>query len=306
MMRPGDLAGDYIVEREIGRGGMGIVYRARHRADGGLVAVKVLLPELINHPHLVRRFIREIDAVRSVEHPNVVRYVTAGLIAIGRPFVAFELLDGVSLQSLAGRRGAVETACVVEIVAQVANGLDAVHARGVIHRDLSPANIIVARQQVGHAQAKIIDFGVAKLRDSVVGLSSENFDLGSPSFRAPEQERESSSVDERADIYALAATAFVLLSGGLLPWGRGAIAEVLQRKALDPTPDLRAVFPYLTVEQADALRVAMARDPMKRWSTATQFARELRRASSVGAPPPDQLDRLLGPCDQAASLASSS
>ncbi len=293
MMHPGDQAGDYVVEREIGRGGMGIVYRARHTLDGSLVAIKVLLPDLDSQTKPVRRFLKEIDAVRAVAHPNVVRFIDTGLLAVGRPFVVFELLDGASLASLIGPRRPLDTACVVELVTQVANGLDAVHAMDVVHRDVSPANIILARQQGGHAEAKIIDFGLARLRDSIVGLSSDSLDLGSPSFRAPEQERDSASVNGEADVYALAVTTFVLLSGGVLPWGRGAVADILERKRLDPTPDLRVVFPGINDDQAHVFRVAMAREPRKRWATATRFAGELRRASCVDDVSPTRLDELL-------------
>ncbi len=293
MMSPGDRTGDYIVERELGRGGMGVVYRVRHATDGGAAAVKVLLPELARNVKPVRRFLREIDAVRSIDHPNVVRFIDAGLISIGHPFLVFELLDGTSLASLLGSRRPIGTASVVEIVSQVASGLDAVHAAQIVHRDINPANLFLARQLSGDARMKLIDFGVARLKDGVVGISSESLDLGSLLFRAPEQERDSASVGGAADIYALAVTTFALLSGGMLPWGRGAIADLLDRKALDPAPDLRRVFPRLGSAQAEVLRVAMASEPRERWRTATAFASELRRASAVDDTVPVRLDTLL-------------
>jgi serine/threonine-protein kinase len=293
MMRPGDRTGDYIVERELGRGGMGVVYRVRHAVDGRPAAVKVLLPQLAKHVKPVRRFLREIDAVRAIVHPNVVRFLDAGLISIGHPFLVFELLDGVSLASLISAKRPVSVASVVEIVSQVANGLDAAHAAQVVHRDVSPANLFLARRPDGDATMKLIDFGVARLKDGVVGISSESLDLGSLIFRAPEQERDSASVGGAADIYALAVTTFAVLSGGLLPWGRGAAADVLERKALDPTPDVRRVFADLSEKQAQVFRVAMSCEPRERYSSATAFARELRQASGVNDAAPVRLDALL-------------
>lgn len=281
MMRPGDRTGDYIIEHELGRGGMGVVYRVRHAVDGSAAAVKVLLPQLAKDVKPVRRFIREINAVRAVVHPNVVRFIDAGLISIGHPFLVFELLDGISLASLISAQRPVEVASVIEIVSQVANGLDAVHAAQVVHRDVSPANLFLARRPDGDATMKVIDFGVARLKDGVVGISSESHDLGSLLFRAPEQERDSTSVDSAADIYALAVTTFALLSGGLLPWGRGTVVDIMDRKARGPTPDFRRVLPALSDEQACVFRVAMSLDPRERWPTATEFAIELRRASGV-------------------------
>lgn len=293
MMRPGDQIGDYIVERQIGRGGMSLVYRARHALDGSLVAVKVLRPNLVGHPTAWRRFLSEVDAVRDVIHVNVVRRLGGGLLAPRHPYLVLELLDGVSVASLVGPGRTLLTAAGVQIVKQAAAGLDAVHEAGVIHRDVNPSNIVLAHERPDRARVKIIDFGVAKLLDSIVGLSSENVDLGSPSFRAPEQERESSRVDHRADIYSLAVTAFFLLSSGLMPWGVGPLAALLERKALDPTPNLRALFPALSDDQALVLQAGMARDPMKRWASAGRFAAALAAASGVTDGDADQLAILL-------------
>lgn len=292
MISIGDQIGDFVVEAEIGRGGMGIVYRARHLPERRAVAVKVLRPELVHHPGIVRRFFREVLAVRTVNHPNVVKYIDTGLWGT-QSYIVFELLDGRPLSGLIGPGMPLDTTWVVHLVMHVAKGLDAVHAKDIVHRDLNPSNVLLAREGPGRARAVIIDFGVAKLADSVFGISSERMELGTLSYQAPEQEHDSRNVDLRADIYSLAVMTFQMLAHGQLPWGRGAPAEIMYRRRLDPVPDLRALAPNLSAEQVDVLQRGMAEDHWRRWTSASAFAAALADSSGVATADPDFLDVLL-------------
>jgi serine/threonine protein kinase/WD40 repeat protein len=204
MPAPGELVGAYVVERELGRGGMGVVYVARHTLLGRRVALKLRLP---GEPQSDERFLREAQAAASLRHPAIVTVHDAGRDAAGRLWMAMDLVQGEGLDRRLARGplGAREAA---SLAARVARGLEHAHARGVLHRDLKPSNILV---QAGGAPL-IVDFGLAKVVTGAEALTLEGQVLGTPGYMPPEQAN-AQPVDARADVWALGATLYHALVG---------------------------------------------------------------------------------------------
>jgi predicted ATPase len=216
----------------LGAGGMGEVFLARHRHLSPLFAVKVLMPALLGDPEFLTRFFAEADQACRVRHANVVRVLTAGTTEPGAPYLAMDFVDGASLSALLAlnaRRQSpadvaaiapVSPAAVVDIGRQAARGLAAIHACGVIHRDIKPGNVLVSREGV----VQITDFGVAR-RIGAARMTTGRAVIGTPRYISPEQWRGERG-DERSDLYALGVTLFQMLTGGAYPVDGGNDMEI--------------------------------------------------------------------------------
>jgi serine/threonine-protein kinase len=207
------LCSKYRLVRELGAGGMGTVWLARNEALGKDVAVK-LLRAGIDAPDAAERFVREARAAASVDHPAIVRVFDYGTTDTGDPFIVMERLEGESFDELLGRRGAIPAAEAIRLLLPVIDGLALAHEHGVVHRDLKPANVFVARE-AGHAQPKVLDFGVAKLleQDLDLQLTRQGTVVGSPAYMAPEQAQGLGDVDSRADVWAICVVLYEAISG---------------------------------------------------------------------------------------------
>src|SRR5438552_9506713 len=200
-LRPGTMAGAYVLERSLASGGGGTVYEARHRLLGRLAAVKVLRRELASSPRMVARFLREALAVNLIKHPNIVDIYEFGEMPDGRPFYVMELLEGTDLRTLLNERGRFTPTEVYEILEPVCSALQAAHDQGIVHRDLKASNILIMTQ-ADKRVVKLLDFGIAKLmhRDAgEAGLTVVGTRLGTSYTMAPEQIR-GDAVDPRTDI----------------------------------------------------------------------------------------------------------
>lgn len=206
---PGDLIGDYRIERMLGEGGMGAVYAAVHDVIDKRVALKVLRRELCRAPEFVQRFVKEARAVNRIGHPNIVDVFGFGRTSDGRAFLAMELLEGETLTTRLAA-GPLETPEACNIGIEIAHALEAAHQAGVIHRDLKPDNVFLARLH-GRSVVKLLDFGIAKLSGDTSGTQMGAM-LGTPMYIAPEQAR-GIQLDGRADIYALGVMLFEMLTG---------------------------------------------------------------------------------------------
>ena len=205
------LLGDYEIVEELGRGGMGVVYKARHRRLKKLVALKVLRADWAANREALERFTREIEALGRLHHANLVSATDAREDA-GFCFLVMEYVEGQNLAALIRRCGPLPPADACEIARQAALGLEHSHRQGLVHRDIKPSNIMLATD----GTIKILDMGLARLQDSLApgeGLTSSGQVVGTPDYVAPEQARGEAQIDIRTDIYSLGCTLYYLLAG---------------------------------------------------------------------------------------------
>jgi serine/threonine-protein kinase len=264
--------GGYVLEEEIGSGASSVVYRARHERLGRLAAVKVLA--MPPSGAWRERFLRESQLAASIDHPNVLPVYDAGEDR-GRMFIAMRYVEGTDLRELLAAEPKLSLARVTRIVGQVAAALDAAHARGLVHRDVKPANILL---EVGD-HVYLSDFGVAK-DAAALSLTRTGGFVGSVEYSAPEQ-IEGRDVDGRSDLYALGCVAYECLAGKP-PFHRASEVGVLHAHLHDPTPDVRDERDDISESVADVLKQAMARAPAQRFETGTEFAHTLDRAARSG------------------------
>jgi serine/threonine protein kinase len=280
--------GEYRVRDRLGRGGMGQVFLAEHARLGGRVAVKVLSADLRGDPAARDRFVREARAAAAVDHPNVVRVRDAD-VAHDPPFLVMEYVDGVSLQAAVARHGAFEPAEAAAVGVQVARGLGAADAAGLVHRDIKPANLLIDRA----GRVKILDLGIARFVGEANSRQTETaVVLGTLDYLAPEQAIDSHAVDTRADLYALGATLYFLLTG-YPPFPDGDLDRKMARKqSADPAP-LTGLRPDVPPELAAVIHRLMARDPAERHPSPA--AAEAVLAPWAVPVPPDFPARLFRP-----------
>ena len=261
------VAGRYEILGMLGAGGMGTVYRARDRELDEIVALKLLRRELASSESMLERFRREVKLARRVTHRNVARTFDIGLDShnAGERFLTMELIEGEMLGARLARRGRLSLHDVVAIGVDVCAGLAAAHAAGVLHRDLKPENVIMAKD----GRAVITDFGIAR---AVVGEGSTHTVggvIGTPAYMAPEQVEGAEDIDARADLYALGAMLFELLSGQEA-WRGGTAISVAAARLLRPPPDVRLFVPELPEPAALLLLRLMARAREERPASAEE------------------------------------
>lgn len=275
--------GDYELLEEIGRGGMGVVYKARQIYLNQVVAIKVLPKRYLDDVQAVARFRREMQSIGSMEHPNIVRAYNAGE-ARGVHFLVMEYVDGIDLQQLVGdvdgRPLPLGVGAACEAIRQAALGLQHAHQQFVVHRDVKPANLVVTREGV----VKLLDLGLAKFHaerrpsDSPSGdLTRAGATVGTVDFMAPEQWEGSSAVDVRSDIYSLGCTLFFLLTGQP-PYGGPAYdtnRKKLMAHVVAPIPSLVDYRPDCPVEVDQILARMMAKEPGGRFSNPGEVAAAL-------------------------------
>ncbi len=278
----GQIVGRYQILGEIGRGGMGVVYRALDTTLNREVALKVLPPEVVSDPDRRRRFLREAQTASQLEHAHIGVIHEVGE-ADGVSFIAMELVRGESLASLIGRH-ALTPSRALELAAEIAEGLARAHDQGVIHRDLKPANVMVTDD--GHA--KIIDFGLAKAIESETtpeaATIAASTDLGSikgtAAYMSPEQTR-GAKLDARSDIFSFGVVLYQMLSGRL-PFQAPSYVDTLHAIVHDPTPPLTLAGTNAPVAERDDLQrildKCLTKDPAARYQTARDLVVDLRDA----------------------------
>lgn len=267
------LAG-YQIEALVGWGGMGVVYRAEDPRLGRRVALKVLPAESAEDERFRARFLEESRLAASIEHPHIIPVHEAGE-AGGVLYIAMRYVEGTDLGTLLDREGKLTPARALGIAIQIASALDAAHARGLVHRDVKPSNILVAPgAQAGEEHAYLCDFGVSKRASAMGGLTQTGQFLGTADYVAPEQ-IEGRPTDGRADVYALGAVVFKSLTG-VAPYERETEYGVLWAKLHQPPPSATVILPELPAGVDGVLAAALARRREDRYSTCGELIAALR------------------------------
>ena len=273
------LAG-YLLEEEIGAGGMAVVFRARDERLDRPVALKVLARALAADEGFRQRFLREAKAAAAVDDPHIIPVYEAGQ-AGGVLFLAMRYVSGGDVHSLLRREGPLAAVRAVAIISPVASALDAAHAAGLVHRDVKPANILVDARPGRPDHVYLSDFGLAKGNSSSMQLTRPGHYLGTVAYMAPEQ-IEGRDFDGRLDQYALACAAFELLSG-TVPFERDQDMAVVYAHLSQPAPPLSARLPGLPPAVDQVLARALAKAPEDRYPSCGAFADALRLAFGLNA-----------------------
>ena len=282
---PGSQIVGYRLLEQIGRGGMAVVYRAIDLRLNRTVALKILAPELARDEAFRRRFTRECRAAAAVDHPCIIPVFDAGE-ASGVLFIAMRYVSGRDVRTLLDREGPLPALRVVNVIEQVASALDAAHARGLVHRDVKPANMLLD-SAAGSGQRDhvyLADFGLTKQSQLNSSLTSTGQFLGTLDYIAPEQIEGSKLVDGRADLYSLACAAFEMLCG-TPPFQRDQGVAVIWAQISAPPPRLTDRRPDLPPAVDQVLAKAMAKAPGDRYQTCLEFAAALRGAGELAADP---------------------
>jgi len=268
---PGQVFAHYRIERELGRGAMATVYRARDERDDRLVALKLLSlgddwPEdRLEEARL--RLLREAEAAARIQHPDIVGVYEASEHD-GTVFLAMEFIEGVSLGTHTYEGRLLPPRMVTEMCARVADALHYAHQRGIVHRDVKPANIIFDQHS---RRIRVMDFGVARLADS--HATRTGVVLGSPSYMAPEQ-LDAAAITGQADLFSLGVSLFQLLTGQL-PFRSDSIPGLMHAIATQPHPPLRTIRPDLPADLGVAIDRALQKSPADRFDSAAQMAQAL-------------------------------
>lgn len=257
----GSIIGNYQLERELGRGGMGVVYAARHRVLGHSAAIKLLLA---NEPDRVQRFFNEGRAAMAIAHPGVVKLFDVGINSDGRAYLAMELLTGRTLRSKLAN-GPLPVRVAIDYARQIATALVAAHAANVIHRDLKPDNIFID----GSNQLKLVDFGIAKMPVTNVRTATGAL-LGTPPYMSPEQCEGLRELDPRSDLYSLGCVMFAMLSGRP-PFEAGGVGGIIASQIKDPPPPLLSVCPGASPALAEVVHCLLAKSRDDRFRDANAF-----------------------------------
>lgn len=312
--KPSELVGrqvaNYRVEREIGRGGMAVVYRARDLRLDRTVALKLLAPELARNDTFRRRFTHESRVAASIDHPHIVPVFEAGETD-GLLYIAMRYVPGQDLRALLDRMGPLPVVTARRIAAQVASALDAAHAHDLVHRDVKPGNILIAEgTDSDHPEhVYLTDFGLTKKSLSLTGFTSVGQFVGTLDYVAPEQ-ISGRPVDGRCDVYSLGCVVFETLAGGP-PFRRDDDMALLWAHQFDPAPPLTEHRPDLPAAIDGVVATALAKSPGDRYDSCGDFVAALRSAAAQapsgtggrlataavagGTPPPGQAGPPPGP-----------
>jgi serine/threonine protein kinase len=254
---------------KIAEGGMGTVYRGRDTRNGQIVAVKIVPKHLLSNQVFLKRFEQEYTAARALDHPNIVRALDFGREG-ETPFLVMEFVDGESLGARIEREGSIAEDEAIRIIGQAAQGLHKAHKLGLIHRDVKPDNILITLD----GTAKVTDLGLVKELEADQNLTRTGRGLGTPHFMAPEQFRNAKKADVRCDIYSLAATLYMMVTGEL-PFKSLNPLDAWMKKINNDLPGPRKVNPGIS-EQIDwAIRRSMSADPNLRAGSCKEFVDDL-------------------------------
>jgi serine/threonine-protein kinase len=261
--------GPYKVVSQLGRGGMGVVYKGRDEALNRFVAIKVLTENLTEDPTFLQRFVREAQAAAALSHPNVVQIYFTGQDDAGHPYFVMEFVPGQSLDHMLRSEGRIDNPRASQLMLQAAHGLAAAHDLGIIHRDIKPANLMLDER----GTLKIADFGLALPPDAESRLTATGMMVGTPGYLSPEQ-CAGENPDHRTDIYALGVTYYMLLTG--TPPFRGQSPLALMKQILDANPpDVTTINPNVDPESRRILAKMIAKEREQRYQNCHELVADL-------------------------------
>ena len=276
------LGDAYTIEGEVGRGGMGVVYRARDERLQRRVAIKVLPPELAFQSDIRERFTREAQTAAKLSHPHIVPIHTVGE-GHGLVYFVMGYVDGESVAGRIRRRGKLPVEEVRRIMGESADALGAAHALSIIHRDIKPDNILL---EGSRGRVMVTDFGIAKALSGGSGatLTGAGVAIGTPAFMSPEQAAGEREIDGRSDLYSLGIVTYQMLTGEL-PFNAPTVAGILMKQITEPAPDVRGRRPDVPEDLALAVSRCLEKDPENRWPTADALRRALENRVVAGYQP---------------------
>ncbi len=288
------VLGQYVLVDKLGEGGMGQVFKARHPVMNRVVALKVIRGECLAHPDAVNRFRREIQAAARLLHPNIVVAFDAAQ-AGDTHFLVMEYVEGTSLAGLLGKQGRLPVGRACDYVRQAALGLQHAHERGLVHRDVKPANLLLTADG---RQVKVADLGLARLTQrpqdaAATPLTQANATMGTLDYMAPEQAVDAATADIRADVYSLGCTLSHLLTGQVPFPGGSAMQKLIWHQQARPAP-VRELRPDAPPALSDAVARMMAKRPEDRPQTPAAVAQSLEPFCTEGPPPASATDVIGG------------
>ncbi|HEU4538381.1 MAG TPA: serine/threonine-protein kinase, partial [Polyangiaceae bacterium] len=275
---PGDLlAGKYRIERVIGRGGMSVLFAAKHVALDQQVAVKFLLPSMAAKAESVGRFLREARAVARLRSRHVAGVLDVGTAPGGTPYMVIEYLEGADLAQVCEAKGRLPVTEAVDYIMQALDAVAEAHVNGVVHRDLKPSNLFVAEEAEGLV-LKVLDFGISKESGDILGpdakLTQSQTIIGSPLYMSPEQIRSSRAVDVRSDLWSLGVILYELLAGRT-PFAGETMGELFACILEVDFPPLPFLRPDVPAPLAEAVHRCLRRPLERRFQDAGELARAL-------------------------------
>ena len=280
---PGDLAleGKYVLERRLGEGGMGIVYKAHHKFLKTTRAIKIIRPELVgNDSSFATRFHQEAMAAAAIGHPNIISVPDFGFLEEKVPFIVMEFIEGISLQDLMMNEGRFTPEKAVEYIRVIASAVGAAHAHGIVHRDLKPLNIMITKNGAVREQIRILDFGLAKIKSSdllgsFVGAKTTGI-IGSPYYMSPEQWSEEET-DKSCDIYSLGIIVYQMLMGDV-PFKGSSLPAVMKQHLMTPPPRMAISGTGISPQLELAVHHALEKNPKLRTASTEDLIAELEHA----------------------------
>jgi eukaryotic-like serine/threonine-protein kinase len=285
-VRPGDVIdGKYRVEAVLGKGGMGAVVRARHEALGRSVAIKLLLPDMMQSSGMVQRFEREARAAARLKNDHVIDVIDVGRLPSGEPFIVMELLDGTDLAKHLEQRRRLSVEETIEIILQVCDAVGEAHAAGIVHRDLKPHNIFLTARRDRRVHVKVLDFGISKVHGDVDGgLTGSQEMLGSPYYMSPEQLLSTRDVGPSADIWAIGVILYQLLTGRV-PFAGETLAAITTGICSYPHAPIATVRSDLPPWLTSLIEQCLRKDPIGRIRSVDALSEALRsRGQSATMP----------------------
>jgi serine/threonine-protein kinase len=301
------IVGPYVILDTLGEGGMGVVYKAKHRHLSRVVALKVIRKEKLANPILVARFYQEVQAAGALQHPNIVVAFDANQVG-NTHYLAMEFVDGIDLAKHIRSNGPPSVALACEYIRQAAIGLQHAHEKGMVHRDIKPHNLLLS-SEAGMPRVKILDMGLARFEgQEQTSLTQTGQVVGTPDFIAPEQAFNAKKADIRSDIYSLGCTLFFILTGKQ-PFLSQTLTEALLKHQMDDPPPLASMRSDVPPALQIVLSRMMAKKPEARYQTPNEVANALApfaKGETVAyippPPPPPSKSQFLESSDPWSSL----